>query len=48
MLAESSICLALDKLPIQNGILTPAAGLGNALLNRLQKKADLKFKIKFL
>tara|TARA_B100000575_G_scaffold150619_1_gene120057 strand:+ start:3997 stop:5223 length:1227 start_codon:yes stop_codon:yes gene_type:complete len=48
MLAESSICLAKDKLPIQNGVLTPSTGLGNAFLNRLQKNADLKFKIKFL
>ena len=48
MLAESSICLALDDLPIQNGILTPSVALGNALLKRLEKNADLKFKIKFL
>ena len=48
MLAESSVCLALDDLPIQNGILTPSVALGNALLKRLEKNADLKFKIKFL
>ena len=48
MLAESSICLALDEIPIQNGVLTPSVALGNALLNRLEKNADLKFKIKFL
>ena len=48
MLAESSICLALDEVPIQNGVLTPSVALGNALLKRLEKNADLKFKIKFL
>ena len=48
MLAESSICLALDKLPNQNGVLTPSTGLGSALLNRLEKNADFKFKIQYL
>ena len=48
MLAESSVCLALDELPSQNGVLTPSTGLGAALLDRLEKNADLKFKIKYL
>ena len=48
MLAESSICLALDELPPQNGVLTPSTALGAALLGRLEKNAGLKFKIKYL
>ena len=48
MLAESSICLALDELPIENGVLTPSTGLGTALLNRLQKNVGIKFEIKYL
>ena len=37
-----------DEIPIQNGVLTPSVAFGNALLKRLEKNADLKFKIKFL
>ena len=48
MLAESAVCLALDKLPIKNGVLTPSVGLGTPLLNRLEKNAGLKFQIKYL
>ena len=48
MLAESSICLALDELPPQNGVLTPSTALGASLLGRLEKNAGLKFKIKYL
>ena len=48
MLAETSICLALDKLPDESGVLTPSVGLGSKLLNRLEKNAGLKFEIKFL
>ena len=46
MLAESSICLAIDKLPNKSGILTPSTGLGSPLLSRLEKNADLKFEFK--
>ena len=46
MLAESSICLAIDKLPNKSGILTPSTGLGAPLLSRLEKNADLKFEFK--
>ena len=48
MLAESSVCLALDKLSNQNGVLTPSTAFGNALINRLEKNAELRFKIKYL
>jgi short subunit dehydrogenase-like uncharacterized protein len=38
MLAESALCLALDraKLPAFTGIITPAMAMGEALLQRLQ------------
>ena len=45
MLAESAVCLALDDLTSQPGILTPAAALGEAYLLRLQKNAGLEFSI---
>jgi len=37
MIAESAICLALDRdsLPNQYGVLTPASAMGNALIKRL-------------
>ena len=43
MLAESAVCLALDKTPETFGILTPSSGLGDSLLKRLQKNAGLTF-----
>ena len=43
MLAESAICLALDKTPETYGILTPSVALGNPLLKRLQENAGLTF-----
>jgi short subunit dehydrogenase-like uncharacterized protein len=45
MLAESAICLAVDSLASQPGISTPAAGMGEALLVRLQKNAGLTFSL---
>ena len=47
MLAESAVCLALDKnkTPEVAGILTPSVALGNVLLERLEENAGLKFKI---
>lgn len=36
MLAESALCLALDDLPRQGGILTPAAAMGMTLVARLR------------
>jgi len=38
MLAESALCLALDAdLPAHTGVVTPAAGMGHALIHRLQR-----------
>ncbi len=47
MLAESAVCLALDKdkTPQVSGVLTPAVALGDVLLERLEKYAGLQFKI---
>lgn len=44
MLAESALCLAFDDLPKLAGQLTPAAAMGNALIERLQKNG-IKFSV---
>jgi short subunit dehydrogenase-like uncharacterized protein len=44
MLAESALCLAFDTLPKRGGQLTPAAAMGNALMERL-KKNGIKFTV---
>jgi short subunit dehydrogenase-like uncharacterized protein len=44
MLAESGLCLAFDDLPERSGQLTPAAAMGDALLDRLQK-AGIRFQV---
>ena len=46
MLAESALCLALDNLPKNYGILTPSSAMGEKLLDRLIKNAGLSFEIK--
>lgn len=46
MLAEAAVCLALDDLPEQYGVTTPAAAMGDKLFQRLQDKARLSFRIK--
>tara|TARA_B100000686_G_scaffold298753_1_gene332031 strand:+ start:131 stop:1372 length:1242 start_codon:yes stop_codon:yes gene_type:complete len=43
MLAESAICLAKDKLATRGGIWTPAAAMGNHLLQRMRNNAGLTF-----
>jgi short subunit dehydrogenase-like uncharacterized protein len=43
MLAESAVCLALDKTPETYGIITPSVALGDPLLKRLQENAGLTF-----
>ncbi len=43
MLAESAICLSLDKLPENYGIITPSYAMGNRLLDRLKSNAGLSF-----
>jgi saccharopine dehydrogenase (NAD+, L-glutamate forming) len=45
MLAESGVCLAIDDLSSDGGVLTPATAMGNALLARLQENAGLTFDI---
>ena len=45
MLAESAVCLALDKTPKTFGILTPSVALGDPLLIRLKENAGLTFEI---
>ncbi len=47
MLAESAVCLALDKhkTPKAAGMLTPSVAFGDLLLSRLEANAGLKFKI---
>jgi len=46
MLAESGMCLALDRasLPPGSGVLTPAVAMGDVLLSRLQR-AGLQFRV---
>mgnify|MGYP001202780945 FL=1 len=43
MLAESAVCLAIDKTTENYGILTPSVALGDALLKRLKDNAGLTF-----
>ncbi|MBZ0122162.1 MAG: saccharopine dehydrogenase NADP-binding domain-containing protein [Sandaracinaceae bacterium] len=46
MLAESGLCLALDRdrLPPHTGVITPAAAMGHALIDRLER-AGITFSI---
>jgi short subunit dehydrogenase-like uncharacterized protein len=44
MLAESALCLAFDDVPKQGGQSTPAAAMGNALIERL-KRNGMKFAV---
>ena len=45
MLGEAAVCLALDDLPVEGGFWTPAAAMGQALLERLTTSAGLGFEI---
>jgi short subunit dehydrogenase-like uncharacterized protein len=36
MISESALALALDRPPTEGGVLTPATGIGDALVNRLR------------
>jgi len=45
MLAESAVCLAKDELGERGGILTPAAAMGDKLLQRLQNNAGMTFSV---
>ncbi|MFI1886320.1 saccharopine dehydrogenase family protein [Streptomyces jumonjinensis] len=42
--AESALCLAFDELPPASGQVTPAAAMGDALLERLQS-AGIRFRV---
>ena len=46
MLAESAVCLALDDLDSDAGVLTPAAAMAAPLLRRLRENAGLSFEIR--
>jgi len=45
MLAESAVCLARDELSCGGGFWTPAAAMGDTLIQRLQASAGLDFSI---
>jgi len=45
MLAEAAVCLAQDEAIVEGGFWTPASGLGDALLHRLQSPAGLTFEL---
>ncbi|MCZ6774188.1 MAG: saccharopine dehydrogenase, partial [Proteobacteria bacterium] len=45
MLSECAVCLAKDDLDTGGGIWTPAAAMGELLLQRLQTNAGLSFKL---
>ena len=44
MLAESALCLSLDRLPRKGGVITPAQAMGDALIDRLQA-AGIQFRV---
>jgi short subunit dehydrogenase-like uncharacterized protein len=46
MLAESAVCLALDELESEGGVLTPAAAMAAPLIERLTKNAGLTFEVR--
>jgi len=43
MLGESAVCLAKDGLSSGGGVLTPAAAMGDALIDRLDENAEVRF-----
>ena len=45
MIAESAVCLACDDLDTSTGILTPAAAMGQKLVDRLSAKAGMTFSV---
>ena len=45
MAAESALCLALDDLPVNAGVVTPATSMGMALCDRLQA-AGIRFTVR--
>lgn len=45
MLSECAVCLAQDELPVAGGFWTPAAAMGDALLERLPANAGVTFEL---
>ena len=45
MIAEAALCLLNDVPALQGGLWTPAAALGQALMDRLQARAGLTFRV---
>jgi short subunit dehydrogenase-like uncharacterized protein len=45
MLGEAAVCLAQDALESEPGMLTPAAAMGDALIERLQTSAGVTFEL---
>lgn len=48
MLAESTVCLAVDELDSPTGLLTPAVAMGDKLIHRLSERAGMTFSLKNL
>ncbi len=46
MLGEAAVCLAMDDLSDQYGVITPVVAMGQNLLTRLQENAGLTFRVK--
>jgi short subunit dehydrogenase-like uncharacterized protein len=46
MLAESAVCLALDDLDGNGGVMTPVAAMAEPLFERLQRNAGLAFEVR--
>lgn len=45
MLGEAAVCLAMDELTGEPGMLTPAAAMGDALIARLRESAGVVFEL---
>ena len=43
MLGEAAVCLAKDELSSPGGVLTPAVAMGDALIDRLDERAEVRF-----
>lgn len=43
MLGEAAVCLAQDGLSSPGGVLTPAVAMGDALIDRLDERAEVRF-----
>jgi short subunit dehydrogenase-like uncharacterized protein len=44
MLGEAAVCLAKDGLSSPGGVLTPAVAMGDALIDRLDERAEVRFR----